>query len=168
MGGVLDLRIYWIRLTIVTIFVAGSLGCLRHSRPQITQTTEPLSFEQARGKCPITLPPEAKNIEYAIRSDVTTIESFVRFDIPYEKGIAYASEVFKEHAKILNQDVDIPQPREITKPPRLDFQPDSDLHVNWFDIDKIRHGVVFGTVAGWKPQIWIDKDRNLFFYCLTD
>jgi hypothetical protein len=63
------------------------------------------------------LPPEAKNIQYALRADVTTIESYVRFEIPYEKGVAYAPEVFKEHAKIMKGEVEIPEPREITKPP---------------------------------------------------
>ena len=149
------------------LLITASNGCFR-PKPQIRQTIKPLSLEEARAKCPITLPPEARNIQYPLRADVTTIESYVRFEIPYEKAVAYAPEVFKEHAKIMQTDVEIPEPREIATRPRLNFESDSDLHVTWFDIQNIQHGVVFGVVASWRPQIWIDKDRNLFFYFLTD
>ena len=154
---------------IAAVGILGS-GVLwwQSSKPTIEQTGAPLSRGDAEQKCPIPLPREAQNIYYAYYSDVTAHQCFVRFEAPYEIGVAHVDIVFRDHAKKMNWSFTSPGSVAIKEPPTLPLDPLPGLRTDWFDIEKIRRGRTFGELKSWQPQIWIDADRNLFFYCLTD
>ena len=157
-----------VSLLLSTALLAGSAVWWQTSKPTIEQTTRPLALEEARPKCPISLPREAKNIQYAYFSDATVHQSFVRFEVPYEIGLSHVDEVFREHARRMNWAFKRPAALAITEPPRLSLTPFPELRIGWFDIEKVRHGKTYGELNSWQPQVWIDTDRNLFFFCLTD
>lgn len=155
-------------MLVSAVLMATGAAWWQTSKPTIEQTTKPLALEEARSKCPISLPDEAKNIQYAYYSDVTVHQSFVRFEIPYEIGVAHVEAVFREHARRMKWPFESPAEGAITKPPQLSLTPAPELRIGWFDIESIRHGKTYGELNSWQPQVWIDTDRNLFFFCLTD
>src|SRR5688572_15683135 len=93
------------------------------TKPTIEQTTKPLALQAARSKCPIPLPDEATNIQYAYYSDVTVHQSFVRFEIPYEIGVSHVEAVFREHASRMKWPFKSPAEGAIINPPRLSLTP---------------------------------------------
>ena len=151
-----------------TLLCAGEKAWWETAKPEIVRIDKPISADEAKGRCPIALPPEAKNVYYAVYSHVIAYESFVRFEIPYAKGIEFAEEVFKAHARKMGWSFTKPQTLQLSGKPELDFEPRKELKVSWFDIQGIRKGVTIGKLVSWQPQVWIDEERNLFFYCLTD
>ena len=155
-------------LLVSTVLLLASVAWGQTSKPTIEQTTKPLGLGEARRKCPIALPKEAKNIQYARYSDWAVHQSFVRFEIPYEIGVSHVQAVFREHARRMKWPLKSAAERPITKPPQLSLTPAPELRIGWFDIGKIRHGKTYGELNSWQPQVWIDTDRNLFFFCLTD
>lgn len=155
-------------LLVSIVLLTANTAWGQASKPTIEQTTKPLGLEEAGRKCPIPLPKEAKNIQYARYSDWAVHQSFVRFEVPHEIGVAHVEKVFREHARRMKWRFRSPTERAITKPPRLSLTPASDLRIGWFAIGSIRHGKTYGELNSWQPQVWIDTNRNLFFFCLTD
>jgi len=137
-------------------------------RPNVEQTSRPLSFQEARSKCPIPLPAGARNVQFAFIQDWIYYQCFVRFEVNYDEGVAHAENVFRDHAEQMKWKFTEPRREPITSPPSPGISPDRALRVEWFDVAKIRSGISFGELNSWQPQVWVDKDRNLFFYCLTD
>lgn len=157
-----------ITLLTTTVLLAASTVWWQASKPTIEQTTKPLALEEARSKCPISLPREAKNIQYAYYSDATVHQSFVRFEVPYEIGLSHVDEVFREHARRMKWTFKSPAEVALTEAPSLSVTPMPQLHVGWFDVEKVHRGKTYGELNSWQPQVWIDVDRNVFFFCLTD
>jgi|SRR5687767_13550689 len=58
-------------LLVSMVLLAASIAWGQTSKATIEQTTKPLALEEARLKCPISLPEGAKKIHYAYYSDVT-------------------------------------------------------------------------------------------------
>jgi hypothetical protein len=157
-----------IRLLVATILLAASTVWWQASKPTIEQTTRPLALKEARQKCPIALPEGAMNIQFAYYSDATVHQSLVRFEVAFEIGVFHVDEVFREHARRMGWSFKSPAGRAITEAPSLSLTPMPQLHVGWFDVEKIHHGKTYGELNSWQPQVWIDEDRNVFFFCLTD
>jgi len=149
--------------------IALSVAACRLSsvKAEVVQVSSPLSRSEA-DKCPIPLPEGATNIYFAYYSDPPVYQCFVRFEAPYDQALAHVEVVFRNHARAMNWPFRMPNSSAITETPRLDFQPLKDLHVGWFDIGGIRKGITFGELNSWQPQIWIDTERNAFFFCVTD
>ena len=58
-------------IALLALGVAGvAVSCLYNpfawSQPHVAQTSSPITLEDAREGCPITLPASAKNIQYAV------------------------------------------------------------------------------------------------------
>jgi hypothetical protein len=157
-----------ITLLVATIALAGSTVWWQVSKPTIEQTTKPLALEEARQRCPIALPEGATNIQFAYYSDATVHQSFVRFEVAFETGVSHVDRVFREHAERMKWSFKSPAEHAITEAPSLSVTPMSQLHVDWFDLEKVHHGKTYGELNSWQPQVWIDADRNVFFFCLTD
>ena len=105
---------------------------------------------------------------YAEYSDWIVYHCYVRFEVPHEIGLVYARRVFREHAKKMKWSFREPVRVPIQPPVTFDFDPPPELQIAWFDVNQIRNGETFGELNSWQPQVWIDFDRNLFFFCLTD
>lgn len=156
-------------LIIVTaaLFWRG-LGYITYpAKPEVLQTERAVQLKDAQ-KCPISLPSTAKDIYYASYSQFSVSQIFVRFEVPYEDAVLHAQRLFREYAARDGRVTEVSDPRPIIEPPELRIEPLPELHVGWFDIEHIHNGVTFGDINVGGPRIWIDKDRNLFFYCLTD
>jgi hypothetical protein len=154
-------------LAFTVVLVAAGASFWKNSKPDIFETRAPVTIQGAQ-KCPIPLPPNARNVYFAYYSDAPVYQSFVRFELPYEEGIAQVEKVFRAHAAAMRWPFRMPVRKAISETPQLDFKPVKALHVSWFDIGRIRNGVTFGELNSWQPQVWIDKDRNLFYFCVTD
>lgn len=135
----------------------------------ITKTDAPLTLEQARNKINFSFPDEASDIYYAHYSQWIAYEFFVRFNA--------SAEVCKSRALLLieqynsnenNTQRHIPlEFKQITKPPAKEVI-DHPLNIIWFDVHNIKNGFTIGGNNPSQPFIWIDVDRNLFYYRLTD
>jgi|KBSSwiStaDraftv2_1062776.scaffolds.fasta_scaffold189393_5 hypothetical protein len=102
----------------------------------------------------------------------------VKFSAPYEDCIKAAEDILAKHraeAKVYQPDyvrVEIrggcylaPKREDATR-----FVADDLLQGSkwWFRPGSIKNGVFLGERGPYVPQIWIDKDRGLFYYKETD
>lgn len=135
----------------------------------VTKVDSPLTLEQAREELSFPLPDEASDIYYAHYFQWIAYDFIVKFKAPVE--------VCKSHALLLveqynenegNVDRHIPlEFMDIIKPPRI-LQISEPLNVDWFDVQHIKSGLMIGKDNPSQPCIWIDADRNLFYYRMTD
>jgi len=42
------------------------------------------------------------------------------------------------------------------------------VHLRWFAPHTIRNGIYYHTAAPSQPDIWIDKDRQILYFLMTD
>lgn len=165
-------------LVCVALLVGAGAGVLLVARQHLRSASsppkqtafalsEPVSLEDARQQLSIPLPDGAANILYGQYAELSAHEFVLRFEAPVE--------VCKSHAEVLINRHNRDNPgsrvsgelREITEPPpTILAQPP--LNITWFDIDNIRNGVVTGEVGSHQPRIWIDTERGVFYYIVTD
>lgn len=129
--------------------------------PHKSQTSGPVSLRDADG-CPIPLPPEARNIQYYKYSHWIEFREFVRFEA--------SAEVCKSHvAKVVAKwreshgDYVAPGPLE----PISDSVDSYKTAPAWFDVSSIKSGFHANGNSS-TPTFWIDTDRGVFYYKMTD
>jgi hypothetical protein len=149
----------------------------------IVQTSAPLTLAQAN-RCPIDLPPEASNIQYKRWSCWVGLDEYVRFEAPPGICVAHAATVFAAWREGSN-------PGTTTHPLSPTLSPTSAATLStstkpgrisstkrrsgpeptcpsWFDPENISHGLASVNEVSHTPSIWIDLDRGVFYYHLSD
>ena len=38
----------------------------------------------------------------------------------------------------------------------------------WLNVDSIENGLYYAGGGSWEPEIWIDRDRGIFYFRVTD
>ena len=110
-------------------------------------------------------PPGAHDVQYATRAGgLQNCESYVRLEAPVEECYALAAAIFADEAKHLPH-YTFPTFQPVSHPPR---EKGGGLPIGWFDNDHIAKGAVAGEGWGWQSQIWIDDERGVFYYKVTD
>jgi hypothetical protein len=150
--------------------------------PRVTDHfTTPLTVEQARQQnCPIPLPDSAHNVQWGFAAGgLQALEILVRFEAPVDVCRAHVKTVFDAWTKHWFERGAQGQRMNPWPPPpwmplsSLTSKPAPEDHdmagrATWFDVDDIAKGSTAGVVGGSGPQIWIDEDRGIFYYKLTD
>lgn len=129
-------------------------------------TTRPLSrSELTASLLPVPIPPEASDIQFAEYREWQAYEMYVRFRAPTDVCGAYAK------ALIDNQNAK-PQTKRISEFRTMTTAPakvsSTELSIDWFTPDTIKTGSEAGDDGSWNPRIWIDSERGIFYYRLTD
>jgi len=141
----------------------------------------PLTVEQARQQdCPIPLPDSAHNVQWVFAAGgLQALEILVRFEAPVDVCRAHVQTVFDAWTKhwfergAQGQRMNPWPPSPLMPLSSLTSKPAPEDHdmagrATWFDVDHITKGSTAGVVGGSGPQIWIDEDRGIFYYKLTD
>lgn len=146
----------------------------RHSDPfynmeaGVIQTSAPLSLSAARARadCPIALPDNATNIQFAVWSLWQASQTFVRFDAPVPDCLEHARTVLRPYAQrarlsIVSTNIIGPLPAPLVVSPR-------DLAIPWFDLPRFSAGVSFMVSAERAPTVWVDTNRGCFYYAWNE
>jgi len=145
--------------------------------PHIDKTSGPVTREVAiRVLSAKLLPASAHDIEFHCEYlEVSpTFEICVRFQAPLRDCMAVARKMVvsagsepvrvpmspRLAVKLLPSD-----PFKAVSHPELPHNPDLP---QWFDPDHISKGVMAGKGFEGQPQIWVDEERGIFYYYLTD
>ena len=133
----------------------------------ITKVDSPITLEQARKDLKFPLPNEASDIYYAHYAQWIAYNFMIKFQAPIEICKSHAICLIEKYNKE-NPDKKItPELIEIIEPP-FPAETGPPFNITWFDVHNIKNGFEIGTGAIHQPSIWIDSDRNLFYYRLTD
>lgn len=165
--------------TVVIVLLALLVGaysamksCLAHNEffgkaeHFVTKVDLPLSLEQAREELKFPLPDQASDIYYAHYHQWIAYDFMVKFHAPLD--------VCKSHARYIIQEYNNKNPdRHISG---LTFFEDlsfpvvssGSMNVAWFDLHEMKRGFVTGEGGPMQPMIWIDADRNIFYYRVMD
>ncbi len=122
------------------------------------QTSHPISRQEAsRYFRPDELPAGAHDIQYADSycQVSPTFEIFVRFEAPVPECLSWAASKFP-NIRLEQLDTAV-EPRT-----------SNGADPKWFDIHRIAKGVTGGKGYEGEPKIWIDTDRGIFYYSMTD
>ncbi len=153
--------------TLSSLFLCAALlsACSSTSvRPHVLQTRSPVSVTVARGGCPIPLPDSAKNIQYAAWSRWVAHETYVRFEAPASDCLAHAKAVLQPYADELSDSV---VSEDVSGPPG-GFHVSDELAIRWFDISRFTKGVVFRLSKPHGPVVWVDTNRECFYFIDED
>lgn len=132
--------------------------------PRVNRTTKALSLEDAREKCPIALPDGAANIRFFERGQWIAYTSLVKFEAPVEICKQHARNLLESH-NMENSDrnpISTQLQKLSSRPTKKTF------YTEWFDVHNIEKGLCGGKIGSHCPQIWIDEERGIFYYCYTD
>jgi len=150
-------------ILLVAFLLLNQTPCIPHLR----QTHGPVPLEKAGSGCPIPLPASARNIQYRSFIFFQAYEDSVRSEAPVADCLAHADRVFKYWRERYRSDLyQEPGPLQpIDQPPQ---HPHLSAEIPWFDVENIRNGMNAGCRHPMQPTVWIDLDRGVFYYLLTD
>jgi hypothetical protein len=154
-----------VKVAVVFILLASFVWTIFF--PHETTTSQPVSLDQAEG-CPIPLPPTARNIQFYKWWQFNFFREFVRFEAPVAdciKHIASVRVAWGNEFDYLRNDFE--PVHNLEKPP----MPSCLAHergVTWFDPQNIRKGLTAGGGGSGIPTIWVDTERGVFYYELSD
>ena len=135
----------------------------------VTKVDSPISLEQAREEVPLPLPDEASDIYYSHFRYFMAYDFKVKFNAPLEVCKSHAMDIIQKYNENKN-DWDRPVALEfiVISEPLSQSQDSEDtyppLNITWFDTYNIENGLEIGD----NPTIWIDTDRNIFYYSASD
>ena len=142
------------------------------------RTDKPLSYQEAKanGHCPISLPPEAKNIQFVdFYVGYGGFIQYVRFDAPVSVCREHARLLLNEHnSKVTMESLRVGVVSEPLSEERAQAfaqiakQGEKESQSDWFDSDAIRKGERWGDLGSHKPAVLIDLERGVFYYRCTD
>lgn len=142
------------------------------------RTVAPLDYQQAIafGHCPISLPPEAKQVQFVdYYAGYGHFIQYVRFEAPLDVCRSHAKRIIKEHnanirpasLQVLtdSQSFDLERARTFSSQ-AVSGEPAS--QAPWFDTGSILNGEAWGERGSHKPYMLIDVDRGFFYYLCSD
>lgn len=159
------------------LLVLGVIACASlanfDSKPSLWHTDGPISAEEANKRFSMHLPfpTGAKNVQVAGYSQFVAFEEVARFEASPEVCSEYALALLRAHNAKWATDPRMNVPvelRPLDKPPER-VKTDPLVPAQWFDVEKIRRGFVAGGRSpSHTPCIWIDAERGIFYYHITD
>lgn len=153
----------------IAAILLGVFFWIKHniaSKASVSVLTEPISLEEARKKLDIPLPDRASNILYAGYAEWVAYDFILKFEAPVDICKSHALLLLEEHNKQTSQEKLPLEFRTITETPTISGKLPFDI--DWFDIHNIKNGLLAGDSGSHQPMIWIDTDRNIFYYRYTD
>ena len=133
----------------------------------VTKVDSPLSLEQARQDLKFPLPDEASDIYYAHYHQMISYMFMVKFSAPIEICKSHAIDTIQRFNGN-NPDRQINLEFSAITEPLSSAESNPILNVTWFDAHNIKNGLMIGVMGAMQPMIWIDTDRNLFYYEIMD
>lgn len=133
----------------------------------VTKVDFPLTLEQARKHLTFPLPDEATDIYYAHYAQWIAYDFMVKFTAPFEQCKSHAIYLIEKYNE---ENPDRKMPSELTIIAELPLPEDTSdpINITWFDVHNIKNGFIIATGGSLQPTIWIDADRNTFYYRLMD
>ena len=135
--------------------------------PHESSTSGPVSLDDATG-CPIPLPDSARNIQYFTRFHWQAFSDFVKFEAPVKDCLDHVDVVIADW----QEDYD---GRSLGRPLSPIAEPIQPIHfvvdehgLDWFDPHTIKEGESAGAGGSCRPRIWVDTQRGIFYYMMTD
>ena len=163
-GGVLAVMIAG---ALLVVYVAGgAFKAVYLTEHKLLRRNVPLA--QAQKEFQFPLPPNAKNISYGLWSCGIGHEEYVRFEAPPETCLAHVAVVLEAYSpkeKVASQP-SLPATSKITAIPGP--WTSQEIDISWFDVQNIRNGVTAGSFGSQLPMVWVDTDRGVFYFRLTD
>ncbi|MDY7011409.1 MAG: hypothetical protein SVV80_11765 [Planctomycetota bacterium] len=135
--------------------------------PHRDYTSGPVPLAEANG-CPIPLPGSARNIQFYKWRQWNLFVEYVRFEASPQECLGHMQKVL-EHWRSVFSAPDYPDhepPKDIEETPTEALGEQFD--VTWFDVQNIRKGKIAGGGGSGVPMIWVDTERGVFYYRLTD
>jgi len=130
----------------------------------VQKSSGPTSRAKASSHVPFALPESAHDVEYSIEAGgLQYYACFVRFVAPSADCRAAAEAIFADRAKTYQNSV-VPKFGSASHPSQAELQ----QYPGWFRVDQITNGVETDAGGNWGPHIWIDEDRGIFYYFMTD
>ena len=125
-----------------------------------------MSYDEAANRgIKFPLPVNARNIQYADYGFGMAFTLLVRFDAPVADCLEHAETVLRWHDKDRDKVVSYPREEvdhvETVNAFMLEPAP-------WFNPSSITHGLHIGGPGSSVPEIWVDRDRGVFYYKETD
>jgi hypothetical protein len=151
-----------VAVTAVWTHIAALPNYLRTRGAQ--HTSSPVSLSVARPNCPIPLPDSATHIQYSAWSRWIAHETYVRFEAPTSDCLEHASKVLQPYAKEYGSSV----VSSIAVSPPDEFPKSEESGPRWFDLGRFSGGVVFGLSNHWGPVVWVDTNRQCFYFMDID
>jgi len=156
---------------LVDCLLIGGAVYLFWSPPPVTETKVVrlnMTLSQAQAVLTIPLPAGATNISYASWSMGAGFEEYLRFEAPPQTCLAHAPVVLARAPATGTAPASGPAPSlaPIATPPSPVHS--SNLDVSWFDVQNIREGVTSGGGGSHVPVVWVDANRGVFYYRMTD
>lgn len=118
--------------------------------------------------CPLQLPSSARNLYVADEGFWLACHCEVRFNATVDDCIVTAQQVQRQFA----DEVGIPvrQPEKIDRahgvlPPHDHW---GQRRRWWLDVDSIQNGLYYRGGGSWEPEMWIDTDRGIFYFRVSD
>jgi hypothetical protein len=116
----------------------------------------PLTVDEARQQFAFDYPDSARRVRFASFSQWVAYEAILRFEAPADDCIAVAKRVTSAGlVKIEGPSKE----RAFTSP---------HFRSEWFDPESIATGFSGGARGHRSPKVWVDTDRGVFYYLVTD
>lgn len=151
-------RLTWAILLLIILLVGLSAWDLLSLH--VSEPAGPVSISQAEAFIEVAIPPTARNIRIAGFSQWMQYERHVRFEAPVADCEIVAS-------RVLDGSAMIPVSTEELSHVVVSARPFVFRDLSWFDLRSAKN-VVTGGGGPSKPCVWIDRDRGVFYYQLSD
>ena len=160
-------RRVWRRIKLAIVLAVPALLVWAIFLPHVTKTSGPVSLDQADG-CPIPLPQGAKNIRFYKLFQFNSFVEFVKFEAPADVCLEHIKPTLIAWGETFDYLRDRVEPvRDLEKPPYRNIFAE-EFGVTWFDPHTIRKGVIAGGGGSGIPTIWVDTERGVFYYQVSD
>ncbi len=153
-----------LRIVALMFVLIYLIGC----SPEYTKRyNEPLTYAEAQKKRDIDfpLPQSSRNIYYGMYADWQAYTLLVRFEAPVEDCLKHIKTVLDWHNAMHKRSSTYPsvEVTSVEDPGTGWLAP-----APWFTPETITRGVYTGESSSHAPQIWVDLDRGIFYFKVTD
>ena len=166
----------FIIIVIVLVLVLGLMAALTalflslfgRVGTSVLKTDRPRTVQEAYKLCPIPLPDGAFNVQCADWGAWLAVVRIVKFQAPVEVCKVHAIRLVEEHNRSNPGRVPLSITLQALRTPRAPVSLPPEMEVDWFDVNNILSGFIAGESGSHTPQVWIDDQRGVFYYLLTD
>jgi hypothetical protein len=156
-------------LTLAAVAAAwGVVRIIQHERSAVIRQPSVLV---AKGRpettvpaadCPIPVPTEARNLQYAVWSYGQVTQSWIRFEAPPDVCLAHAERLIQPFEE--REGWAVSRAAMSNDPGVICVLDPTEVDLSWFDLDRSGEGRVYRVNGGRAPVIWVDTGRG-HFYC---
>lgn len=149
------------QITLVLVLAVVLYGVLELFSLHVNEPLRPVSPSQAEAYTSVPLPAKARNIRVAGYRQWIDFAQCVRFEAPVGVCLKYAATVVPGATL---RPVDKYQLETDARPIRKGVLKD----FRWFDLAKAKNVVTAGGTPDQMAEVWVDKDRGVFYFRKTD